>query len=128
MNRYQDLVARGRARHGEAFSEASMDPRFRRWYESGDRIKVRYTAADGSYTLETTGTVGATTGWMPAFLLMHSTRSRGSSYIIGPRDEVIAVKRGRTYEPVGQVTFDDRAALLERIASDEMPEPLEATE
>lgn len=34
--------------------------------------------------------------------LMRNVNARGSSYVIGPRDEVIAVKRGRTYEPVGQ--------------------------
>jgi hypothetical protein len=104
---YADLVYRGRARYGEAFSETGLDPRFVRWYESEERVRVRYIAADGSYTQATTGTIGATTGWRPAFLLMHSARSRGSSYVIGPRDTVVAVKRGRTYEPVGQATLKD---------------------
>lgn len=105
---YADLVDRGRAQHGARFSEASLEPSFVRWYESGDRVRVRHTYPSGSIT-EATGTIGATTGWRPAFLLMHSTRSRGSSYVIGPNDAVIAVRRGRHYEPVGQTTLEDHA-------------------
>lgn len=36
---YADLVDRGRAQHGARFSEASLEPSFVRWYESGDRVR-----------------------------------------------------------------------------------------
>lgn len=105
MTRYDNLLARGRARHGAAFDDSALDPRFRRWYDSGERVRVAYTfpsdpgRGDTQYT---TGTIGATTGSRPAFLLMRKRTDRGSSYVIGPRDVVVAVKRGRVYVPVGQ--------------------------
>ena len=101
MNSYADLVRRGIARHGERFDTCELLPAFRRWYESGDRVRVRYTYTDGTHE-DSTGTIGVTTGWRPAFLLMHSVRSHGSSYVIGSHDRVIAVKVGRKYVEVHQ--------------------------
>jgi len=103
MRSYADLVARGRARWGDKFSESELDPRFRRWYESGERIKVEYVIPGDpgkGETLTAYGTVGVTTGWQPSFLLMRAANARGSSYLIGPRDHVVAVKRDGKYVPV----------------------------
>jgi len=97
---YADLLARGRARWGERFDPSGLEPSFVRWYESEDRVRVAYTIPGdpgAGDTLFAYGTVGVTTGWRPAFLLVHSVRSAGSSYVIGPRDRVVAVKRGRRY-------------------------------
>jgi len=91
---YADLVLRGRSHYGDRFSESDLAPRFRRYYESGERVRVRFSYG------EATGTIGATTGWRPAFLLMRTARSIGSSYVLSERDTVVAVKHGRTYRTV----------------------------
>lgn len=95
MGRYADYLARGRARHGERFTPPPAADRFARYMNSGQRIKVRM-----SYGEEVTGTVSASTGWGPVFLLMRTSRSMGSTHTLGDRDEVVAVKRGSRYEAV----------------------------
>ena len=95
MSRYADDVARGRARHGDRYREPAAADRFARWMDSGDRIRVR-VYGDELYT----GTVSITTGWHPAFILMRTSRSIGSSILLDERAEVVAVKRGRQYEEV----------------------------
>jgi len=91
MRSYQDLVFRGRQRHGAQFDESSLDPRFIRYDESGQRVRVKTCG------MFLTGTIGVTTGWKPCFLLMRTSRSTGSSWTLGQEDELIAVKQGRTY-------------------------------
>lgn len=86
---------RRRARnHGDKVSMANLDMRFVQFYESGDRIKVKSPIFG-----EQTGTVGMTTGWKPAFLLMKRSDSVSSPILLGPGDKIIAVKyKGtRTY-------------------------------
>lgn len=103
MRSYDDLLRRGRARHGERFDPSALETSFVRWYESGDRIKVEYVIPGDpgkGDILTAYGTVGVTTGWRPAFLLMRSANARGSSYVIGPNDRVAAVKRGGKYVEV----------------------------
>lgn len=79
---------------------SDLAPQFAGYYESGDRIKVRTTYPSGE-TWERTGTVGKTTGWKPAYLLMPRVTSSGSSDVLSARDVVVAVKRGRDYVPTG---------------------------
>lgn len=71
---------------------SALSPRFAPFYESGDRIRVRFASGE-----ELTGTVGRTTGWHPAYLLMRRANDRGSIYVLGADDRVIAVKRGARY-------------------------------
>lgn len=54
----------------------------------------------GDEVVERTGTVGITTGWHPAFLLMSRSSAMGSSDVLSARDVIVAVKRGRSYVPV----------------------------
>jgi hypothetical protein len=98
---FTQYLARAKARHGERFSDAELWPQFRSWYETGQRIRVRTIHADGS-TFERTGVVGITTGWRPAFLLIHRSNARGSWDTLGAQDEVVAVKRGKTYQPLAK--------------------------
>lgn len=90
---YSELVARGKARHGDQFDDSGLAPQFRRYYESGQRIRVQ----SGDFVR--TGTVGVTTGWRPAFLLMHRSNASGSWDVLGPNDVVTHVQRGREYVP-----------------------------
>lgn len=95
MTRFEEYCNRQRRLYGERFRPPA-DARFRRYYESGERIKVRTCG------MVLTGTVALTTGWKPSFLLMRTRRSAGSPWLMGERDEVLAVKRGKQYVEVGR--------------------------
>jgi hypothetical protein len=92
VSRYADFIARGKARYGDRFSPPPAASRFARYMDSQQRIRVRF-----SYDEELTGTVSATTGWQPVFLLMRTSRSMGSSNTLGDGDQVVAVQQGRKY-------------------------------
>lgn len=98
--RFDQYVARKRAEHGDKFDDSSLVAKFRPFYHSGQRIRV----ANGDYVR--TGTVGATSGWKPAFLLMHRSTDHGSSDVLGERDVITHVQRGRAYVPVANLSRD----------------------
>lgn len=94
--KFEEYCARQRRQYGDRFNPAGLAEEFRRYYNSGERVRVRF-----GYGEELTGTIGVTTGWQPCFLLMRTSRSIGSSYTLSDRDQVIAAKRwGRTYVPI----------------------------
>lgn len=95
------IVNQGRVQHGERFDDSDLRAakHFAPYYRNGVRLKVRRDYGDGEYH-ERTGTVGKTTGWKPAFLLMHRSSDRGSSDVLGPEDEITHVHNGRQYVPV----------------------------
>lgn len=81
---------------------SDLAPAFEPYYESGQRVRVDFVTLDGTEVYETlTGTIGKTTGWKPAYVLMRTSRSLGSPYLLSARDRITAVKRGRTYVPLG---------------------------
>lgn len=89
---YEDLLCRRIAEYGkDKFDASELDRRFLGYFESGQRIKVNTCG------MVLTGTVGVTTGWKPCFILMRTARSRGGSWTLGPKDVILAVKRGRFY-------------------------------
>lgn len=90
MTEFEAYCNRKRNQYGDRFRPPA-DTRFIRYFNSGERIRVRTCG------MELTGTVSITTGWSPAFLLMRTRRSMGSPWTLGERDEVLAVKRGRRY-------------------------------
>ena len=65
---------------------------FAGYHGTAQRIRVRF--ASGA---ELTGTVGKTTGWRPAYLLMLRSSDRGSPHLLTIDDQIIAVQRGRRY-------------------------------
>jgi hypothetical protein len=92
------LVDAGRREYGDRFdpSELAAAQHFAPYLRSGLRLKVR----NGDF--ERTGTVGKTTGWRPAFLLMHRSSDHGSWDVLGPEDEIVATWDGRRYREVGR--------------------------
>lgn len=102
MSAYTDLIARGQARHGERFDTSELAPQFVAYYHTGQRIKVRsvYGSGPDAEIVERTGTVGASTGWRPAFLLIHRSSDTGSWDVLKASDEIIAVQQGRAYVSV----------------------------
>jgi len=90
MTRYEEYVNRKRKQYAN-FTECDLDARFVPYFNNGRRIKVDMCG------MVLTGTVGVTTGWKPAFLLMRTKRSIGSPWTLGPQDKVIGVKWGKQY-------------------------------
>ncbi len=90
------LTEAGRREHGDRFDASDLEraAHFAPYLRTGLRLKVR----KGDF--ERTGTVGKTTGWRPAFLLMHRSSDRGSWDVLGPDDEIVATWNGRQYMPV----------------------------
>lgn len=97
METFDNYLTRQRAEYGDRFDPSSLAPQFIPYLNSGQRIKVRSTYG-GDEVYERTGTVGVTGGWRPAFLLMHRSSDIGSSDVLGRKDEIVAVQRGRKYE------------------------------
>lgn len=93
--KFEQYLDRKRREYGERFNDSELAPGFVRYFNTGERIRVRT-----SYGAVITGTVGVTTGWRPCFLLMPRSDSRGSSETLSVRDAVVAVKRGRGYVAV----------------------------
>lgn len=85
---YADYIRTAKQRHGDKFDDSSLAPQFVRYFESGERIEV---AGDEGEGYVRRGRVGVTTGWKPAFLLMHRTSDHGSSDVLGERDEVARI-------------------------------------
>ena len=94
MRDYQEYLRRQVKVYGTQFDASDLAQHFVPYYESGARIRVQ------TLGVEVTGWVSVTTGWRPCFLLMRTTHSIGSCYLIHDRDTVLAVKRGRRYEQV----------------------------
>ena len=86
---YEAYIASKRYEYGTQFDASDLDTRFARYYHTGTRIKVETCG------MVLTGTVGATTGWRPCFLLMRTKRSMGSPWTLGSRDRIIAVQNSR---------------------------------
>ncbi len=82
--------------HLKTIDRSNLAPRFASYYESGVRIRVRF-----SYGEERTGTVAKTTGWKPSYMLMARSNSWGSSDLLDSHDAITAVKIGRTYRATG---------------------------
>ena len=101
---YRDFINRNTLRYGKKFDPSNLDNRFLKYYENGERIKVRY------WDMEITGTVGVTTGWKPCFLLMRKSNSIGSCWTLESKDiQILAVKKGAKY-----VTLDRASTVTER--------------
>lgn len=94
MRSYDDYLGTKRDQFGDKFDPSALAQEFVPYFESGERIRV----VDGEHVR--TGTIGVTTGWRPAFLLMHRSSDDGSSDVLGLKDRVTHVKRGRTYVAV----------------------------
>ena len=86
MNNFTDLVNRRTAQYGDKFDVSDLDKRFIAYYQNGQRIKVETCG------MVMTGTVGVTTGWKPAFLLMRTSRSMTSSWILGTESKLLSVQ------------------------------------
>lgn len=95
---YTRWIARKKATHAN-FDDSTLAKGFIRYFNSGERIRV--ASPTGEWTR--TGTVGVTTGWRPAFLLMHRSSDSGSSDVLHSDTVVTHVQRHGKYVPVETV-------------------------
>ena len=86
---YEEYCKRGRAKYGSKFNGSGLAEKFVSYYNSGERITVGFVGADGKGYEVKTGTVSATNGWAPSFVLMATKRSTGSGWLISDRDLVL---------------------------------------
>jgi len=93
MTKYEDLVNNGQVQFGTNFDSSDLAPQFVNAYNSGDRVEVHFVSKDGEVYETKRGTIGATTGWKPVFLLMLTKRSTGSMYTLNSRDKLGKVIR-----------------------------------
>ena len=102
MSAYQESLERGRKEWGAKFDTSALNEcgaRFAKYFQ-GPRVKV-VTTYDNGETETRTGRISRTTGWRPAFLLMHRSSDHGSSDVLGPKDRIVAVQlQGRKYSPI----------------------------
>lgn len=84
MNRYAGFIDRKEREYGDKFSAAGLAKQFIPAYNSGERIRVKFHTGE-----VLSGTVGVTTGWKPAFLLMLRSNSRGSEWLLGSKDKIV---------------------------------------
>lgn len=94
MRSFAEYKTRKTHEYGSMFDASNLPEKFVRYYENGMRIKIRFPWGE-----EKTGTIGITTGWRPAFLLVRSSRSLGSSVLLGEDVQIVVVKYGRKYAP-----------------------------
>ena len=92
MSNYRDYIDRKRKEHGNKFDSSKLFYQFIPAFNSGERIEVDfYHDEKPIYSLR--GTVGVTTGWKPAFLLMLRRSDVGSSCILGENDRIVPLSR-----------------------------------
>ena len=85
MTTYNDFIARKEREYGNKFDPSDLPAKFIPFYENNYRIEVKY------YGELERGRVGITTGWKPAFLLMHRTSDHGSSTLLNDNYEITKV-------------------------------------
>ena len=83
--KYEAYVQRGKAQWGKKFSQAKLAKKFIPAYNNGRRIRVKFSTGE-----VLSGTVGATTGWRPTFLLILTSRSMGSSWTLSGKDRIVS--------------------------------------
>lgn len=65
---------------------SDLNTDFTPYLHTGQRVEIKF-----SYGETKRGYIGKTTGWKPAYILLLTSRSRGSSYVIGKEDRLTKV-------------------------------------
>ncbi len=91
---FEEYCSRLQRLHGDKFSADDLAHKFRPYFRSDRRIKVRFSHGEIK-----TGTVSGTIGWRPSLMLMLRRNAMGSSYLLSDKDEIVAVqnRNGKGY-------------------------------
>lgn len=111
MTELQDRYERGHRQYGEQWDPAEMDacPHLHHAYNTSERVEVVRQYPDGNPGEPRRGRVSTTTGWRPAFVLVHRSSDHGSADLLTTSDRIVAVQRGRTYVPLANLSDHDAA-------------------
>lgn len=91
---YRETIQRRKGTYVN-FDESALVPSCVPYFESQQRVRVEF-----SHGVIKTGRIGLTTGWTPAFILMLTSRSLGSMWVINHDDKIIAVQKNGKYHQV----------------------------
>lgn len=81
---FNQYVRRRQIEHGAKFDGASLAPKFAEHFNN--KVKVRFSCGAVK-----TGYVRGTTGWRPSLMLLLRRTSRGSSWLLSDKDELLQV-------------------------------------
>lgn len=87
---FRDYCARLSAQHGARFSPKGLSAKFAPYFGRAYRLKVRFSCGSVKW-----GHVSGTTGWGPSLMLMLRVTSRGSSWLLSDKDEILDIRRAR---------------------------------
>lgn len=87
---YQQRLDRGQREWGDKWDASDLEsaPQLHKWYTNDYRVEVD-VYGDGQVIER--GRISTTTGWRPAFLLMHRRSDHGSSTLLDGRARVLRV-------------------------------------
>ena len=85
MASYDEYVRRGKSRWGRKFNQSGIAKKFIPAYNHGQRIRVKFSTGE-----VLSGRVGATTGWKPSLMLVLTSRSMGSSWLLSSKDRIVS--------------------------------------
>jgi hypothetical protein len=83
METILDFMDRKRTQYAN-FDNRDLSQKFMEAFESQRRIKVKFECGEIK-----SGTVGVTTGWKPCFMIMLTSRSIGSNWLLTDKCEII---------------------------------------
>lgn len=95
MTKFEQYVHSKAVQYAGKFDGGKLYPQFIDAFNGGYRVEVEFVSDKGEVYETKRGTIGATTGWVPCFLLMLTKRSIGSIYTLGKNDRIksiVAVK------------------------------------
>ena len=86
MKNYKDYISKKYNEYGEQFDESCLAQKFIPYFESGERIEVKFSHGEVKR-----GRIGITTGWKPSFLLMLRRSDHGSSHLLTLNDKILSI-------------------------------------
>jgi len=83
---FQDYLKRKQREYGKKFNTDKLAKQFIPYYESGERLKIKFASGDTKQ-----GTIEITTGWNPFFILVLTKDSISSPWLLGKTDKILSV-------------------------------------
>ena len=81
--KYNNYIVRKKQEYSKDFDDSKLSKQFIPYFNNDERIEVEFSTREIKR-----GTVGVTSGWKPCFILLLTTRSTGSSYILSDKDKI----------------------------------------
>ena len=86
---FDSYLKRKNEEYGNKFDSSDLNKIFIPFFNNHKRVTVQFCNDKGKVYETKRGTIGVTTGWKPIFLLMLTSRSIGSSWVINKNCKII---------------------------------------